>query len=105
MTTDILGISAFYHDTAAYLIRDGRIVPLKKNGSHGRSSTLVFLLRRAGTASRQVGSVLKTSSILFFTITPGQIRMLAGDLRLVCPEGDSIVCSRYAGMAEGETIP
>jgi len=34
---DILGISAFYHDSAAYLVRDGEIVGSEDRQSHPSS--------------------------------------------------------------------
>lgn len=46
----ILGISAFYHDSAACLIREGRLSRLlRKNGLHERRMIPVFLLMQAPT--------------------------------------------------------
>ena len=60
--TRILGISAFYHDSAAALVEDGRIVAAaqeerftrKKHDSHFPAQALAYCLREAGVGLPQV---------------------------------------------------
>ena len=52
--SDILGISAFYHDSAACLVRDGVIVAAaQEERSPARSTILGSRLRRSVTVSRR----------------------------------------------------
>ena len=56
MSIKILGISAYYHDSAAALLIDGKIVAAaKKNGSHARNIMLIFRKMRSATALNMLG--------------------------------------------------
>jgi carbamoyltransferase len=66
MATDILGISAFYHDSAACLLRDGALVAAaqeerftrKKHDSRFPRNAVRFCLQRGGVRLDQVKSVV-----------------------------------------------
>src|SRR6188768_2871988 len=65
MTTHILGISAFYHDSAAVLLRDGEIVAAaqeerfmrKKGDAAFPSHAVAYCLRHAGATVGDLTSV------------------------------------------------
>jgi carbamoyltransferase len=66
MTTDILGISAYYHDSAACLLRDGQIIAAaqeerfsrKKHDADFPRQALRYCLREAGLALTDLHSVV-----------------------------------------------
>ena len=68
MSTDILGISAYYHDSAATLLRDGKIVAAaqeerftrKKHDSRFPENAINYCLQEAGT------SIGKLDQIVFY---------------------------------------
>ena len=65
MKTSVLGLSAYYHDSAACLVRDGAIVAAaqeerftrKKHDSRFPSNAVRYCLREGGMALRDVGYV------------------------------------------------
>jgi carbamoyltransferase len=65
VTTHILGISAYYHDSAACLIRDGEIVAAaqeerftrKKGDESFPANAVAYCLRHAGIAERDLAAV------------------------------------------------
>src|SRR5690242_17174809 len=65
MPTRILGISAYYHDSAACLVEDGRIVAAaqeerfsrKKHDERFPSHAIEYCLREAGIATAQLDLV------------------------------------------------
>ena len=65
MTTYILGISAFYHDSAAALVRDGEIVAAaqeerftrRKHDARFPTNAVAFCLGQAGISARDVTAV------------------------------------------------
>src|SRR6187549_3552172 len=65
MAINILGISAYYHDSAACLLRDGEIVAAaqeerftrKKGDSAFPSKSVEFCLRQAGITTRDLDVV------------------------------------------------
>ena len=65
MTTRVLGISAYYHDSAACLVEDGRIVAAaqeerftrKKHDASFPSRAVDYCLREAGIAARELNLV------------------------------------------------
>ena len=62
----ILGISAYYHDAAAALLRDGHIVcaaqeerfTRRKNDPEFPANAIQFCLRRAGLQAQQLDAVV-----------------------------------------------
>src|ERR1700757_900672 len=64
--TDILGISAFYHDSAACLLRDGEIVAAaqeerftrKKHDSSFPSRAIAFCLEQPGVSAPDLDHVV-----------------------------------------------
>src|ERR1700730_18275095 len=66
MTTHILGISAFYHDAAAALLRDGQIVAAaqeerftrRKNDPDFPGNAIAFCLRQANLNASQLDVVV-----------------------------------------------
>src|SRR5258707_7038853 len=62
MTTRILGISAFYHDSAACLVEDGRVVAAaqeerftrKKHDASFPTHAVDYCLRQAGITAAQI---------------------------------------------------
>ena len=61
----ILGISAYYHDSAAALLRDGEIVPAaqeerftrRKNDQRFPHHTIAFCLRQGGLTAADLDAV------------------------------------------------
>jgi len=95
--TYILGVSAYYHDSAAALLREGKIVAAaqeerftrKKNDSEFPTQAVAFCLRQAGIAAAQVDAVvfydkplLKFTRLLetYLAIAPGGWRTFAPTL-------------------------
>ena len=66
MTTNILGISAFYHDSAAALIRDGEIVAAaqeerftrRKGDARFPSNAIAYCLNEGGNQAAQLDYVV-----------------------------------------------
>ena len=88
---NILGISAFYHDSAAALIRDGKIVAAaqeerftrKKHDANFPSNAVKYCLAEAGIHARELDAVAfydkpisKFNRILqtYFSVAPGGLR-------------------------------
>ena len=102
MPTYILGISAFYHDSAACLISDGHIVAAAQEERFTRKKfdarfptqcdPLLFAGRRHLAVRPQV--------LCFLRQTADQIRASSGDLRRFFAERDSILSCRDAGLAQ-----
>ena len=103
----ILGISAFYHDSAAALLVDGKIVAAaqeerftRKKHDPGfpacRGSLLPVGRQHIGGRARSCGVLRKAVS---------QIRTPARDLSRLCAAGLSIVPKGDPGLAEGEAVP
>ena len=65
MPTRILGLSAYYHDSAACLVEDGRIVAAaqeerftrKKHDAGFPSNAVAFCLREAGITAKEIDLV------------------------------------------------
>src|SRR5256712_1512552 len=84
-STQILGISAFYHDSAACLLRDGEIIAAaqeerftrKKHYAGFPSESIRYCLREGGIFSprRALHRVLRQAT--------GEVRATAGDLSRV----------------------
>src|SRR5688572_16207378 len=66
MPVNILGISAFYHDSAACLLRDGEIVAAaqeerftrKKHDAHFPANAVEFCLKQGGVAVQELKHVV-----------------------------------------------
>jgi carbamoyltransferase len=51
----ILGLSAYFHDSAASLIRDGNIIAAAQEERFTRKSmTQIFLIKRSGTVLKRL---------------------------------------------------
>ncbi len=78
----VLGISAFYHDSAAALVEDGAsLPPRRKSASRARSTTPVSPARRSSIASSEAGVTLERRRLcrLLRQAVP-EVRAAAGDL-------------------------
>jgi predicted NodU family carbamoyl transferase len=99
MLMHILGVSALYHDSAACLIRDGRIVAAAQEERFTRKKFDVrFPTYAINYCLREGGISLKDLKyVVFYDIASDQIRAPSGDLCLVCPHGDSVFSHRPYG--------
>ena len=103
----VLGISAFYHDSAAAIVRDGEIVAAaqeerftrKKHDANFPANALRYCVQEAGVAwSRYRFRHLLRKAV-------SEIRAAAGNLSGVRAEGLRLVPHGDAALAEGEAVP
>ena len=101
----ILGLSAFYHDSAAALLEDGRIVAAaqeerftRKKHDRGSPDAIAYCLREAGIGLDEIDHIaFYDKPFLKFERLLETYLAFAPRIRLV-PHGD-------AGLAEGEAVP
>ena len=106
MTTTILGISAYYHDSAACLVRDGEIVAAaqeerftrKKHDAGFPHHAVAYCLREGGiTRGRaRLRRLLRQAA--------AQVRAPPRDLPRRRAARPALVPDRDAGLAEGEAL-
>ena len=104
--TSILGISAFYHDSAACLVVDGEIVAAAQEERFTRekydarfpSQAVAYCLQEAGLTRRsaRLRRVLRQAA--------GQVRAAAGDVPVVRARAASELPPGDAGLAEEEAV-
>ena len=102
--TNILGISAFYHDSAAALIVDGRIVAAaqeerftrKKHDPGFPGNAIAYCLEAGGIRpeATRLRRLLRQAA--------AQVRPAAGNLSGFCARRVSQFPARHAGLAEGQ---
>ena len=82
----ILGISAFYHDSAACLLKDGQIIAAaqeerftrKKHDAGFPSNAIEYCLREGGVGASKIDSVV------FYEKTVRKVRASIGNLLCIC---------------------
>ena len=103
----VLGISAFYHDSAARIVVDGKIVAAAQEERFTRKkhdAGFPGCRRSLLPDGRQiVGGRARSCGVLREAVS--QIRTPARDLSRLCAAGLSIVPKGDAGLAEGEAVP
>ena len=103
----ILGISAFYHDSAAALLVDGRPVAApRKSASRARSTIRAFPSTRSAIASRKAGIGLDDlDHVVFFEKPLLKFERLLETYLANAPRGYQLVPHGDAGVAQGEAVP
>ncbi|MEZ4747642.1 MAG: carbamoyltransferase N-terminal domain-containing protein [Calditrichia bacterium] len=88
---NILGISAFYHDSAPCLVRDGEIIAAAQEERFTRKSTITISRKTLSIiAFRKRGIDGKSLDIVAFYAFP-QIRAVARNLSPICARRINIV--------------
>ena len=101
----VLGISAFYHDSAAALVEDGESSPpRRKNASPARSTTLFPAQRDRLLPRRRRDRARRPRSCRLLRQAVPEIRAAAGDLSRFRAAWLSLVSDGDAAVAEGEAI-
>ena len=103
----ILGISAFYHDSAAALVEDGRIVAAaqeerftrKKHDANFPKEAIAYCLKEAGVALDEVDYVV------FYDKPFIKFERLIETYLSFAPEGFHLFQQGHAGLAQRETVP
>jgi predicted NodU family carbamoyl transferase len=103
----ILGISAFYHDSAAALVEDGRIIAAaqeerftrKKQDASYPENALRYCLHEGGLTLEELDYVV------FYEKPFVQIRTVARDLSRLRAARVCFLSHGFAAVAQGEIVP
>ena len=107
VTTHILGISAFYHDSAACLVRDGEIIAAAQEERFTRKKhdpgfpihAVRYCLREGGVALRDLRYVA------FYDKPLVKFERLLETYLSFAPSGHPVLRDGHAGLAQGEDVP
>ena len=102
----ILGISAFYHDSAACLVRDGEIIAAaqeerftrKKHDASFPSHAVQYCLKEAGISINDV------SYVAFYEKPFLKFERLLMTYLAYAPQGLKFIFKSHAGMAQRKNI-
>jgi predicted NodU family carbamoyl transferase len=101
MPTDILGVSAFYHDSAACLVREGQIVAAAQEERFTRKKfDARFPTRDPVLPAR--GEFQQTEIFCLLRQAADQVRASIRNLCGFFSKGHQILSRRDAGLAQGE---
>jgi len=103
--TNILGISAFYHDSAACLVRDGEIVAAAQEERFTRKKHDPRFPSRAISYCLREGKISLTDLryIVFYEKPLVKFERLLETYSVVCTTGYPLIRGSHAGVAERET--
>ena len=100
----ILGISAYYHDAAAALLRDGEIVAAAQEERFTRKKHDASFPRQAAAYCPEEAATLADVDQVVFYDKPLIVRASPGNVPGVCAQRLSLISGRHAGLAEGEAL-
>ena len=103
---NILGLSAYYHDSAAALLRDGVIVAAaqeerfsrKKHDARFPEGAIRSCLSQAGL------SLADIDEVVFYDKPLVKFERLLETYLTLCAARVSLLCCRHAGVAERKTL-
>ena len=106
MVSHILGISAFYHDSAACLMRDGEIIAAaqeerftrKKHDPGFPSHAVRYCLKEGGISWADLRYVV------FYDKPLVKFERLLETYLAFAPQGPPIICGGHAGVAERKAV-
>ena len=105
----VLGISAFYHDSAAALLRDGEIVAAAQEERFTRKKhdSGFPAQRHRATASESAGIAARATStyVAFYDKPFLKFERLLETYLAFAPRGFALVPHGAAGVAQGEAVP
>ena len=102
----ILGLSGYYHDSAAALLCDGEIIAAaqeerfsrKKHDPRFPKHAILYCLKEAGITLQQVDQVV------FYEKPLVKLERLAYNVFEQCSEGFPVLSCCYASLAQGKTL-